>query len=76
MDLQKEYYDKKSKELMELDCGERVWIQPERGEFWKKGVVVDNARVFTNIKLPRSYIVQCKDKQYLRRNRNFYVQGV
>ena len=64
-DLQKNYYDRNTKSLPELDDGNTVRIKDKSSKKeWKKAVVV----------APRSYIAQDESGQLYRRNRQQLVK--
>ena len=64
-DLQKNYFDRNTKSLPELDEGNTVRIKDKRSKKeWEKAVVV----------APRSYIVHDESGQLYRRNRQQQVK--
>ena len=63
------YYDKKSKDLPELNIGETVRIQPDQNHpEWRKARCILKAG-------PRSYVVETEKGMKYRRNRKFLRTG-
>jgi len=61
-DKQAQNYNRSAKSLPELQVGDTVRVQTDRGP-WEKGFVLDRAGT------PRSYIIQLESGSQIRRNR-------
>ena len=59
--LQKRYYDKGSKELPKISCGEKVRVL--QGKRLNPAIIKEESNT------PRSFILQCPDGSTYRRNR-------
>jgi transposase InsO family protein len=60
-DKAKEYFDRGTKELVELTKGQKVFVR--KGDEWKEGMIVEK------LARPRSYKVRMEDGRELERNR-------
>ena len=61
--LQKEYFDRKSKDLPPLIPGQDIRFQNNQSGQWEK------AKVLSKCEEPRSYVVETPEGQIMRRNR-------
>ena len=60
--VQKEYYDVSARGIIDFEEGERVLVQDINSKIWNPAII----RI--ELKQPRSYIVETKDKRCYRRN--------